>query len=167
MATLVAVCSECSAKVRVSPEALGKNVRCPVCQGVFAAVPLVEVVAETPTGSQQVSRQPLPVAARASEPKKTRPVLPQPAPAKISLLVIIGLPVFGLLIAAAIVLGLVVGGNWTEPDKKIEKIAFKPWDKKDDWREGGKQKFFILPEIDKGGLNKLPARAPLEAGDAV
>jgi LSD1 subclass zinc finger protein len=168
---IMIVCSSCSQTLGVTSEALGKKVRCPLCQAVFEARSTDRGSPPTPfpgsAGSAHFSQESLVlVQPGLAEKNRPAPLHIRTAPAKTPLVLMIGLPVLGLLIAAAVVLGLVVGSN--RPDRHIERnVALLEGEKKLE-KEGWlleKEKFFILRDIDPGGLNNN--KIPLPAGDGV
>jgi hypothetical protein len=150
--------------VKVTSEALGQKVRCPLCQAAFEVRSTDAGFPPSPfpgsAGSDHFSQERL-VLDQPALAKKNRPapIHIGKAPTKTPLVLIIGLPVLGLLIAAAVILGLIVGGNLAGRKIDEKKIAVKEWVDKDG------QKFLILPNIDQGGLNNN--RIPLPAGDSV
>src|SRR5262245_36916423 len=55
----ILVCPSCAKKLKASLEMLGRNVRCPACQHVFAVTQIAEAPgAETPEQSQGVTQRP-------------------------------------------------------------------------------------------------------------
>jgi hypothetical protein len=172
MNTVIVICSGCSQQVGVTPEALGKKVRCPLCQAVFEAVAVGKILggsASTNDSDRFSPEQPSPLPPLPSA-KRKPPILLRPGPSKTPLVLTLGLPVLGVLITIAVVLGVIVGRN--QAPQKIalkEPAPVKGWER-NDWNQRGdgrpiKEKFFILPKIDQGGLNNQ--KIPLSASDAV